>query len=149
MDNRTIQIAVKATPDRVWEALTNGKITPAYYYGFEAEFDLTAGAPYRYTAGGAEMITGRVLSVEPGRSLTTTFNGRWNPDVAELAESTVTFSIAEPPMPTPGVTVLSLVHEGLPEGPVAADVHVGWVLILSGLKTLLETDEPMIGTPNP
>ena len=144
MITQKIQLAIKATPDQVWDALTNGKVTPAYYIGFEADFDLEAGKPYRYTAGGADVITGTVLDVEPGRRLTTSFNGSWAPDVAELPESTVTFSIFEPFMPMPGVTFLSLVHEGLPETEAAAHLEIGWVSILSGLKTLLETDAPMV-----
>ena len=53
---------------QVWAALTDGAITPAYYIGFAAEFDLTPGAPYRYSAGGGDVITGKVVSVEPGRN---------------------------------------------------------------------------------
>lgn len=142
-----VQLAIKATPEQVWEALTDGDVTPAYYVGFRAEYSLTPGAPYRYTAGGGEMISGTVLEVEPGRRLKTTFNGYWDPDVAALPESTVTFTLSEPSMPMPGVTILSCLHEGLPDTPVAAGLEIGWVAILSGLKTLLETGEPMVDAP--
>ncbi len=143
-----IQLAIKTTPERVWDALTNGKLTPAYCIGFEADFDLEAGKPYRYTAGGHDVINGTVLEVEPGRKLVTSFNGSWFPEVAELPESTVTFSVFEPFMPMPGVTFLSLVHEGLPATEAAAHLEIGWVSILSGLKTLLETDAPMVDAPH-
>ncbi len=148
MTTQKIQIAIKATPEQVWDALTNGKITPAYYIGFEAQFELEVGRPYRYTAGGHDVITGKVLALEPGTSLTTSFNGAWAPDVAELPESTVTFSIVEPFMPMPGVTFLSLVHEGLPATEAAAHLEIGWVAILSGLKTLLETERPLVDAPH-
>lgn len=144
---QTVQVAIKATPEQVWQALTDGRITPAYYLGFTAELDLRAGASYRYTAGGREVITGQVLAVEPGRSLTTTFNGAWAPDVAELPESRVTFSLFEPFMPMPGVTFLSVLHEELPDTETAAGLEMGWVAILSGLKTLLETGGPMVAPP--
>lgn len=142
-----IQLAVRATPEQVWSALTDGGITPAYYIGFRAEFDLTAGGAYRYTAGGGDVITGTVLEVEPGRLLKTTFNGLWDPATAELPESTVTFTLFEPFMPMPGVTFLSCVHENLPDTEAAAHLEVGWVAILSGLKTLLETGTPLAGAP--
>jgi len=45
----------------------------------------------------------------------------------------------------PGVTVLSVVHDGLPDTPAAAGLESGWVTIVSGLKTLLETGAPMFG----
>ncbi len=143
MTTQKIQIAIKATPETVWNALVDGNITPAYYIGFVADFDLTVGAPYRYTAGGGDVITGTIVSVDPGRELTTTFNGLWDPAVAELPETTVTFSIFEPFMPMPGVTFVSLVHDGLPDSPTAAHLEIGWVTILSGLKTLLETNAPI------
>ena len=143
-----IQLAIRATPDQVWHALTDGSVTPAYYVGFRAEFDLTPGGTYRYTSGGGEVINGTVVEVEPGRRLTTTFNGYWDSDVAELPESSVTFTLTEPTMPMPGVTVLTCVHAGLPDTPVAAGLESGWVSILSGLKTLLETGGPMVAAPS-
>ncbi len=139
-----IQLAIRATPEQIWRALTDGSVTPAYYVGFKAEFDLTPGAAYRYTAGGGDVITGTVLDVEPARRLTTTFNGYWDRDVAQLPESIVTFSLTDPAMPMPGVTVLTCMHSGLPDGRVASGLESGWVAILSGLKTLLETGEPMV-----
>ncbi len=139
-----IRLAIRATPEQVWQALTDGSVTPAYYVGFTADYDLTPGGAYRYTAGGGDVITGTVLDVEPDRRLTATFNGYWDAEVAALPESTVTFTLTEPAMPMPGVTVLSCVHEGLPDTPAAAGLESGWVSILSGLKTLLETGSPMI-----
>ncbi len=140
---RKIQIAVRAESADVWRALTDGAVTPAYYYGFRAEFDLTAGAPFRYTAGGGDVITGTVLEVKPGRMLRTSFRGLWDVAVAQLPESTVTFTLAAPAMPIPGVTVLTCVHEGLPAGAAAEQMESGWVTILSGLKTMLETGTPL------
>jgi uncharacterized protein YndB with AHSA1/START domain len=147
MSDITITLAIKATPDAIWAALTDGGVTPAYYLGFRAEFDLVAGAEYRYSAGGGSMITGTVLEVEAPRKLATTFNGAWEPAVAELPESQVTFEIIDPFMPLPGTTFLSCTHRGVPAGPVAAHLELGWVTILSGLKTLLETGAPMVGVP--
>jgi uncharacterized protein YndB with AHSA1/START domain len=143
----TIRHAIKGDADTIWQALVDGEITPAYYVGFAADFDLTPGAAYRYTAGGGDMITGTVLEADPGRKLVTTFRGLWDPAVAELPESTVTFTLGDTAMPMPGVTMLSCVHEGLPESPVARHVELGWVSILSGLKTLVETGAPMVGAP--
>jgi uncharacterized protein YndB with AHSA1/START domain len=147
LTTQKLQFAIRATPEQVWQALTDGAITPAYYVGFRAEYDLTPGTGYRYTAGGGDVITGMVLAVEPGRRLQATFNGYWDPSVAALPESTVTFSIFDPFMPMPGVTFLSCVHEGLPDTEAAAHLEIGWVTILSGLKTLLETGAPMVDGP--
>lgn len=140
-----VELAIKATPAQIWNALTDGDITPAYYVGFRADYDLTAGAAYRYTAGGRDVITGTVLEVEVGRRLRMSFNGLWDATIAGLPESTVTLTVSEPPaMPMPGVTFLSCRHEGLPATAAAAGLEVGWVAILSGLKTLLETGAPLV-----
>ncbi len=147
MSTITIHQAIRGDADAIWQALVDGSMTPAYYVGFVAEIDLTPGAPYRYTAGGGDMITGTVVEVDPGRRLVTTFRGLWDPAVAELAESTVTFTIGETAMPLPGVTLLTCVHEGLPDAPVTTHLELGWVSILSGLKTLVETGAPMVGAP--
>lgn len=147
MTTITVQHAIRGDAAAIWAALTDGAITPAYYVGFEADFDLRPGGTYRYTAAGGDMISGRVLEVEQPHKLVTTFNGLWDPAVAALAESTVTFTIGETPMPLPGVTLLRCTHEGLPDGPVAEHLELGWVSILSGMKTLLETGAPMVGAP--
>ena len=147
MQTITIHQAIKGDPDSIWRALVDGALTPAYYVGFAAEFDLTPGAPYRYTVGGGDMITGRVVEVEPGHKLVTTFRGLWEPAVADLPETTVTFVLGATAMPMPGVTLLTCIHEGLPESSVAAHLELGWVTILSGLKTLIETGAPMVGAP--
>ncbi len=144
---RTVELAIKATPEEIWHALTDADTTPAYYVGFRAEFDLRPGATYCYTAGGGEVITGTVVDVEVGRTLVTTFEGHWTPEVAALPQSTVTFTLREPAMPLLGVTVLSCRHDGLADDAAAAHLEAGWVLILSGMKTLLETGVPMVGMP--
>ena len=55
--------------------------------------------------------------------------------------------VSEPFMPMPGVTFLSCVHEGLPDVQAAAQIEIGRVSILSGLKTMLETGAPLAGAP--
>jgi uncharacterized protein YndB with AHSA1/START domain len=144
---KSVSLAIKAEPDAVWTALTDGSISPAYYYGFSIESDFERGSEYVYTAGGMPMITGTVAEISPGKSVTMTFNGAWDPAVAALPESTVTYSLDAPAMPIPGVTVLNLKHEGMPEGETADNVQHGWVLILSGLKTLVETGAPLAAAP--
>jgi uncharacterized protein YndB with AHSA1/START domain len=147
MTTQKIQLAIKASPEEIWAALTSPEISPAYYFGFEAHYDLTPGAGYRYVSGGHEVITGRLIDVVEGTRLSMTFVGTWAPDVAELPESTVTYELGDAAMSIPGITALTLTHEGLPDTDSAHNVERGWVLILSGLKTLLETGSPLVPAP--
>ena len=142
-----VQLAIRASSDEVWRALTDGAITPAYYYGFAASIPESIGAPYRYVVDGHDAITGEVTHYEPGRRLGLTFDGHWQADVDALPTSRVDIELAAPAMPLPGVTLLTLEHHGLPEGETARSLHHGWAMILSGLKTLLETGAPL-ATPD-
>jgi uncharacterized protein YndB with AHSA1/START domain len=147
MTTQKIQLAIKATPSEIWAALTDPSITPAYYYGFEANYDLVPGAQYSYVSGGRPVITGRLRDVVAGQKLSMTFAGTWADDVAELPESVVTYELGDTAMAVPGLTALTLTHEGLPDTAASSNVEKGWVLILSGLKTLLETGEPLVPVP--
>lgn len=147
MTTQKIQLAIKASPETVWNALVSPEVSPAYYYGFQARIDPTPGTDYSYVSEGREVIAGRVLDAAPGRSIRMTFAGSWTPSVAELPESEVTYELGTTEMAGAGVTRLTLTHEGLPDTQAARDIEQGWVLILSGLKTLLETGEPLIPAP--
>ena len=82
---------------------------------------------------------------DPPRRLVTTFNPHWSPDDDGVyPESRVTFEITQ----TNGVCKLTLVHDELtPGNPMTDGIFRGWSEILSGLKTLLETGEPLITGP--
>lgn len=147
MTTHTIQLAIKASPEAIWAALTDPATSPAYYFGFEAHFDLAPGARYSYLAGGQEVITGTLIDVVDAERLGMTFRGTWAPDVADLPETTVVYQLGPTTMALPGVTELTLVHEGMPDSDAARNVARGWVLILSGLKTLLETGAPLVTPP--
>ena len=60
--------------------------------------------------------------------------------MAEEPASRVTWEIEE----QDGVSMLTVVHDQLEGAPkTAAGVAGGWMRVLSGLKTLLETGEPL------
>lgn len=149
MTTQKLQIVIEATPQEVWNALTDAATTPAYYYGFAGHYDdLTSGAAYEYRVGDAPVITGVLRDVVTTSRLSMTFNGAWTEDVARLPESVVTYELGESAMSVPGLTHLTLRHEGLPDTETARDVERGWVLILSGLKTLLETGRVLVPAPH-
>jgi uncharacterized protein YndB with AHSA1/START domain len=149
MSTQKIQTVIAATPEQVWAAITDRGISPAYYFGFAAHYgDLTAGASYEYRVGDDVMIGGELLEVEEGARVSMTFRGRWTPAVADLPESIVTYDLGPTAMAVPGLTQLTLIHEGLPDSETARDVEKGWVLILSGMKTLLETGRPLVPAPS-
>jgi uncharacterized protein YndB with AHSA1/START domain/DNA-binding transcriptional ArsR family regulator len=130
-------IYIRATPEAIWRALTETDFTRRYYFRCSIESSFEAGAPYRMAAGDELQIEGTILEVDPPRRLVQTFHGVWDAAMAADAPTTVTWEIEET---QPGVCRLTLVHDGLVAGSTTLEqVSGGWPLILSSLKTLLET----------
>lgn len=129
-------IFIKATPEQVWDAITKPEFTKKYY------FDVPVAAT-EDTWDGAGTVEGQIVEFEPARRLVHTWHPLFDPEQAAEDESRVTWEI-EPQ--DGGYSKLTVVHDRLEASPkTAASVAGGWMFILSGLKTLLETGEPMIG----
>lgn len=143
LPDHVFQIFIRATPERIWEAITNGEITNKYYFNTMVQSSWVVGAPYHYKyADGNAMISGDVLEVDPPRKLVTTFKPLWFPD-ASLSK--VTWEIM-PFGPTCRVTVT---HSEIPmDNPLPEGIKEGWAQILSGLKTYIETGEVLVLEPN-
>jgi uncharacterized protein YndB with AHSA1/START domain len=136
------QIIIKAPPERVWEAITTPEFTSRYYYGSTLKTDLTVGSPFTYhMPNGSPIVEGEVVASEPPTRLVHTYHSLW-PPMNEDAPTRVTWELEALPE---GVTKVTVVHEdfqaetatykGLQSG--------GWTWILSNMKTLLETGEPI------
>ena len=138
---RVFTVYVKSTPDEVWSAITDSEFTLRYYYASTVESDWEPGSPYRYLIAGSDAIVGEVLESDPPRRLALTFDARWDEQVASDPPSRITWEIVEA---GPGVVEVKAVHEGLVPGSATANQIEGMAYILSGLKTLLETGEPLV-----
>lgn len=136
------QIFINTTPEKLWEALTNGTFTKQYYMGTAVESTWENGAGYRYVNDdGNPLLDGKILEIDPPKKLVTTFNTLWVDETERGESTTVTFEIE----PVGSACKLTLIHEGLEPGkPLTQGLQAGWAQILSGLKTLLETGEPLV-----
>jgi uncharacterized protein YndB with AHSA1/START domain len=150
------RVYIRATPEAIWEAITKPEWTQKYGYRGIVEFDeLRPGGRYRFLAP-AEMqamgmpevvVDGEVLEADPPRRLVQTWHPLWAEDIA-AETSRVTYDIEED---DGGVTRLTVTHEVEAAPITAAQVGItearmhegggGWPMILSELKTLLETGE--------
>ena len=140
------EIFIRTTPERLWQALTDGEITKLYYHGTAVRSDLVVGKPFVYVDDdGLTVLGGEVIEVDPPRRLVTTFNALWSPETEADPPSRVTYEI-EPMGPA---CKLTMIHDGFEtENATYRRVAGGWSYILSGLKTLLETGEPLkVGEP--
>jgi uncharacterized protein YndB with AHSA1/START domain len=136
------EIYIKTTPERLWEAITDPELRSRYSFGVRVESDWEPGSEYKSGVPGVvEIAAGENLEVEPPRRLVQTFQALWSEGVKAAGTSRVTWEIE----PVGSSCRLSVVHDQLPEG-ANSELFGGWPMILSGLKTLLETGE-LLDTP--
>jgi uncharacterized protein YndB with AHSA1/START domain len=134
-------VFIRATPERIWDALTQSEFTQQYYYASTVESDWTPGSAYAYAIQGQPAIVGEVLEADPPSRLVMTFDARWDEQVAADPPSRIAWEI-EPA--GEGLSKLTVVHDGFESRTHTFEqIAGGMPFILSGLKTLLETGEPL------
>jgi uncharacterized protein YndB with AHSA1/START domain/biotin operon repressor len=140
---KVFEIYIKTTPERLWQAITDPEIRARYSFGVRIESDWTPGSTYGSSgAGGTVPIAeGENLEVEPPRRLVQTMRALWGEDVVAEGTSRVTWEIE----PVGDSCHLVVTHDQLRDG-ANDELYGGWPMILSGLKTWLETGE-LLTTP--
>ncbi|HUK95719.1 MAG TPA: SRPBCC domain-containing protein [Gaiellaceae bacterium] len=133
-------VFIKATPEQIWEAITTPEFTSKYFYA--ARIELANGRRRAYGPDGELWGDEAILEEEPPRLLVHGWKGLYDPELAEEAPSRVTWEIEGQ---EGGVSRLTVTHDQLEGAPKTAEsVAGGWMYVLSGLKTLLETGEPLV-----
>jgi uncharacterized protein YndB with AHSA1/START domain len=135
---KVFEIYIKTTPEKLWEAITDPELRSRYSFGVRTESAYTPGSDYRATArdGSVEVAAGENLEVVPPQRLVQSFQALWSDDVKAEGTSRVTWEIE----PMGDSCRLVVTHDQLREG-ANDELYGGWPMILSGLKTLLETGE--------
>ena len=133
------EIFIKTTPERLWEAIIDPKMRAKYTFGVETHSDWTDGSSYTSGVPGViDIAVGENLEVDPPHKLVQTMNALWSDDVKAEGTSIVTWEIEQ----VADSCRLTVVHDQLrPDG--NGEIYGGWPMILSGLKTLLETGETL------
>ena len=135
-------VYVKADADRVWRAITDGVETERYYYGTRVGSDWTPGSRIVYEyPDGSVAADGEVLEIDPPRRLAMSFHARWDPEIEAEGPVRMTWEI-EPA--GDGSSKVTVVTSGMTAGSrTEREFSGGIVFIVSGLKTYLETGEPL------
>ena len=133
------EIFIKTTPEQLWKALIDPKLRAQYSFGVETHSDWTNGSSYTAAVPGVvDIAAGENLEVDPPNRLVQSFNALWSDDVKAQGPTRVTWEIEQ----VEDSCRLTVVHDRLPEG-ANPELYGGWPMILSGLKTLLETGESL------
>ena len=134
---------IRATPERVWQALVDPEFTRRYFHGTAFDSPPVAGQPYRTSivAAGAPAVDGMIEECDAPRRLVMTWHTLYDAALAEEPPSRVEWTVTDA---GDGLTRLDLVHGDLARSPKTwANVRAGWQWILDGLKTLVETGEEL------
>jgi uncharacterized protein YndB with AHSA1/START domain len=132
------EIFIKTTPERLWEAITDPKQRAKYSFGVETHSDWTSGSEYKAGVPGIDIAAGENLEVDPPHRLVQSFTALWSDDAKAEGSSRVTWEIEQ----VEDSCRLTVVHDQLRPG-ANPELYGGWPMILSGLKTLLETGEAL------
>jgi uncharacterized protein YndB with AHSA1/START domain len=162
LTTQVYRVWIKASPEKIWAAITDPAWTSRYAYAAPVHYDLKPGGSY-YSAATDQMkefaaqngfpmpdviVDGEVVEADPPRKLVQTWRMLMDPSTADEPFTTLTYEIEDAKM-QPGVCKLTVTHE-LAGAPATAAMVAGtedggagggWAWILSDLKTLIETDK--------
>ena len=140
---KVFEIYIRTTPERLWEAITNREIRSKYQFGMQISSDWTVGSRFEMGNPNAPALLGEGenLEVDPPRRLVQTMVALWGDDVKAEGSTRITWEIE----PIGDSCRLLVTHDQLREG-ANEQLYGGWPMILSGLKTWLETGE-LLTTP--
>ncbi len=140
---KVFEIYIRTSPERLWEAITDSETRGKFQFGNRISSDWTVGSRFEMTNPGAPGLLGEGvnLEVEPPRRLVQTMVALWSDEVKDEGTSRVTWEIE----PVGDSCRLTVTHDQLREG-ANNQIYGGWPMILSGLKTWLETGE-VLTTP--
>ncbi len=149
MESHVYEIYIKTTPERLWQAITDPEERARYSFGVETRSDWTPGSTYEAKAGWGTIAAeepidisfGENLEVDPPNRLVQSFNAMWADEVRSEPTSRVTWEIE----PVGTSCRLTVTHDQLRDG-ANNQLYGGWPMLLSGLKTLIETGE-LLDTP--
>jgi uncharacterized protein YndB with AHSA1/START domain len=140
---KVFEIYIRTTPERLWEAITDSETRGKFQFGNRITSDWTAGSRFEMTHAGAPgpLGEGENLEIDPPRRLVQSMVALWSDEVKSEGTSRVTWEIE----PVGDSCRLTVTHDQLREG-ANPELYGGWPMILSGLKTWLETGE-VLTTP--
>ncbi len=133
---KVFEIYIHATPEQLWDAIINPDVRARYHFGVRTESDWTPGSTFemRHPNASGSLGEGRNLEVDPPRRLVQSMLARWGDDVEAEGTSRVTWDIE----PVGDSCRLTVTHDQL-RPDANSQLYGGWPMILSGLKTWLET----------
>ena len=133
---------IRTTPAKLWQALTEPQFVRQYWFDSLVECGWTKGAPWRLSrADGSLTDSGEILEIDPPRRMVIRWLNEWSPELKAEGPSRCTFELEQ----VDRAVKLTITHDiDRPASKFIAAVTGGWPLVLSNLKSLLETREVVL-----
>ncbi|HET6159912.1 MAG TPA: SRPBCC family protein [Dongiaceae bacterium] len=132
---------IRTTPEKLWAALTDPQFIHQYWFGMTTDCAWKKGSPWKMALpNGRPSDTGEILEIDPPRSMVIKWQNEGRPELKAEGPSRCTIEVE----PTSKAVKLTITHESdWPEAKLIAAVSGGWPKVISNLKSLLETGEPI------
>ena len=132
---------IRTTPEKLWQALTEPEFTKQYFFATVQESEWKVGATWKMVAPDGMVIDcGEVLDIDPPKRLVLKWRSEFKPDLKAEGYSRMTYELE----PKGDMVKLSVLHEmDMGQSKFIQSVSNGWPIILSSLKSLLETGESL------
>lgn len=131
---------IKTTPEKLWHALTDKDFTEKYWFCCSLDSDWKVGSPMHMTRDGKMMNECVILASDPPRKLSYSWQTVFDEEMKKEKPSRVIYEIE----PAYDGVKLTVIHEGFAEGSkTLPSISTGWPLVLSSLKSILETGAPL------
>ncbi len=144
-DSRFVYVTyIRTTPEKLWRALIDPEFTRQYWCDTRQECEWTPGASWRLMIpDGRVGDSGEVLEIEPGRRLVLSWRNEFKSELRDEGPSRLTYEIE----PQGDMVKLTVIHESdTPGSKLIEMVSNGWPMIMSSLKSLLETSASLEAT---
>jgi uncharacterized protein YndB with AHSA1/START domain len=130
---------IRTTPEKLWEALTEPEFVRKYWFDMTVECGWKKGSPWKLVfPDGRPADTGEILEIDPPRRMVIRWQNQWSPELKAEGPSRCTIEFE----PTGNAVKLTITHEiEKPDSKFIAKVSGGWPMVLSNLKSLLETEQ--------
>ncbi len=135
---------IRTTPEKLWSALIDPEFTRQYWVGTWQECTWEAGASWKIVIpGGGVTDSGHVVEINPPRRLVLAWKNEIKPEMRDEPASRMTYELKQ----DGEMVKLTVIHESeVPDSKIIKSVSNGWPLVLSSLKSLLETGESFVET---
>jgi uncharacterized protein YndB with AHSA1/START domain len=134
---------IASTPDKVFKALTDSEATAKFWFGNAVTSDWKVGSPVKFHREGKLILSGEVIENDAPRRLSYTFTPHHEPH-----DGTDTSRVVMELEQQKNQVKLTVTHDGFaPDSKVFASISNGWPLVLSNLKSYLETGATPLYAP--